>query len=1756
MEEKKPILKVKVSGPEGGGGAEIALPYDPAEMHPWIEEQWGVGHASELAVEGVSAEGPLAAILADAGIRDLELLNDVAAVAAAMADERLEGAAAYWQALVPAERKGDPAALANVLLAASEGDLPAWEAYSFEDDLGLNASAPSRGQKAARTLFEGEYGTPAIAYFGWSAERYGAFWSDHVALRDDGYLDLDAELPDLRSYDLAAAEADIADMGPGALDDLPADRRATVTARSLRDGREFSYSLPVAPERAEAMHREASLGGQDGYGIVKIADGGVLAALGADAHLHEFAETVRTVNALLTLASALPEERLGAVRAAVSREVSPIFMDFAGAVAMADDIPFHPYEFPGIEDADLARMSREEKWGRTLYARNTGAGDKVLAEAGFDPEGVYEVAGYVLGEHGFLDPDGERIDLGLLDMDALAASAEGARAMLRAASALAAPPAIEDGLTDELAREMAEDAAMGRGEPGPSDWVEPYLAPAAPAETPERARARLNALNDMLHELSPSIVAAEVPARAEAVGAAQVDTPEGGTVWVIFDAAARHPFGPAAEGDFRELDVPVILSAVPGAEPDMVAAAHWGRPLWETAGWVGEQAGAPGERVERAVARAIGPDAFYEAMYRETYQMLGRLKSDCDYFLGDTPARGVAKHLWAHSPEAQIAEMRRLVGELPGDARPEWLTEADIDRYERDMAAAAREAGNAPLFALNARAAELSPGLRFAEVPAPGHMLGLAVVRGADGGRGMVAYDYDARPGTSAADPDAVDWPVVRDAAAGLALAGEVEVAEWRGSVDFYDLLPYAEAPMHIARLLQDAVLEAQAEAYPATPPAPAWARGDVAMDRDTLEAFLVTGVAKDGSPLLGTDLAPADPAHYERVGSIGGEAAARFMSGELSAADRNEAMAAVVAEWRAGLAPEPDEAPAQGAPADPDPQDFGEYDPTAQVGRSALSAAPSVVSDELAALVTGELIRAGVAADGVPAAADMVERAIEAAAAAGESSVSVDLGTGSPFALTFELRNNPHGPGAVAAAPGEKRTYPTDEKTEAPAEPSGAAPEGAFELDPARSGWQEDYPGGWDFLAYDSGPETTGRMGQVHVRPPRATVSIEEVQPGMFVVGMDRAGTGRTVYSDSGYPSLERARDAAMEMLAPWVTNRAELLSMAHGPVAPDPYFEDFERAAAERWREAQAAAGQPAAGEADLAAELAREEAPEPDGLAPAMDMMSEYGFDPSMEYIYIDRSTGIWETAYFNGQGNEGRGQIVTSSGTLQRAMAARPEESGTPLSAVYDRDPDELHDFPDGMEQFLGGFSDGSQIWMAFPADSPHVQANYARGAYELLSRILSEGRSGMSEIVPGEKYRLTAVSVADREQAEAYVSDITLTDAGWRAVTSLGDPESSDVRYSGPYGTFEEARAAALAAMGQGRLFHPRAIEKLAALTEGAGPAAREPQGRGDDERLRFERDLQSVIDGTRSRSDGAVFVCETPGILVAMGMEQRPMMLTASHVRRIMGEKGERRHNHGLGREDLLRLPSLLAHPAVVVEALEGASRQDAIVVVLNAVDADSYPLIAAVRPNGETHYETSIVNTNHILSLYGKDNIEGFLDTAVEQGKVLFVDKKETAELSVQAQLQLLGRTADLPLDRIIRRSDVIDKAEGRENSARQEAPASARRDDRSAERSSPEFAAAAALSAAAVAAAPARPRGPVAAIRAALSGARGGQAAGAPAAPSPVPPQKAPAKVRPDVPGGVRPDAVHAGNVAEAREAAASIKKGGPVPRVPRRQ
>lgn len=65
------------------------------------------------------------------------------------------------------------------------------------------------------------------------------------------------------------------------------------------------------------------------------------------------------------------------------------------------------------------------------------------------------------------------------------------------------------------------------------------------------------------------------------------------------------------------------------------------------------------------------------------YMMLGRYKSDCDYFLGC--GNGYEGHLYYKEVNKHCDEMKKLYESFADEDKPEWLTAEQIEDYRAKM---------------------------------------------------------------------------------------------------------------------------------------------------------------------------------------------------------------------------------------------------------------------------------------------------------------------------------------------------------------------------------------------------------------------------------------------------------------------------------------------------------------------------------------------------------------------------------------------------------------------------------------------------------------------------------------------------------------------------------------------------------------------------------------------------------------------------------------------------------------------------------------------------------------------------------------------------------------------------------------------------------------------------------------------------------------------------------------------------------------
>ena len=134
-----------------------------------------------------------------------------------------------------------------------------------------------------------------------------------------------------------------------------------------------------------------------------------------------------------------------------------------------------------------------------------------------------------------------------------------------------------------------------------------------------------------------------------------------------------------------ELDYTQYRSEFQAATPGFMWASDTGLKILDDAGIQYELIK---KSVESSTVKASSGQSF-------EYQLLDRLKSDCEYLLseyrrsetqGDISREGrklAQKFLWANNTKDQIAKMKELYRKLK--VKPEWITLEDIAEYERQF---------------------------------------------------------------------------------------------------------------------------------------------------------------------------------------------------------------------------------------------------------------------------------------------------------------------------------------------------------------------------------------------------------------------------------------------------------------------------------------------------------------------------------------------------------------------------------------------------------------------------------------------------------------------------------------------------------------------------------------------------------------------------------------------------------------------------------------------------------------------------------------------------------------------------------------------------------------------------------------------------------------------------------------------------------------------------------------------------------------
>jgi 2'-5' RNA ligase len=148
----------------------------------------------------------------------------------------------------------------------------------------------------------------------------------------------------------------------------------------------------------------------------------------------------------------------------------------------------------------------------------------------------------------------------------------------------------------------------------------------------------------------------------------------------------------------------------------------------------------------------------------------------------------------------------------------------------------------------------------------------------------------------------------------------------------------------------------------------------------------------------------------------------------------------------------------------------------------------------------------------------------------------------------------------------------------------------------------------------------------------------------------------------------------------------------------------------------------------------------------------------------------------------------------------------------------------------------------------------------------------------------------------------------------------------------------------------------------------------------------FARDVDAVVNGTARRGDVPEVISSAPPLLRRLGLIDAEIKMPHSVVEKAIGTAPARDHN--IDPEELKRLPLELNDPVMVFKSL---SDDNSIVVVTQLANRDGFPVVAAIKYDGEI----GRVRVNVIPTVHEKNRAR-FVQDWIDKGKLLYYSKEK----------------------------------------------------------------------------------------------------------------------------------------------------------------
>jgi len=158
----------------------------------------------------------------------------------------------------------------------------------------------------------------------------------------------------------------------------------------------------------------------------------------------------------------------------------------------------------------------------------------------------------------------------------------------------------------------------------------------------------------------------------------------------------------------------------------------------------------------------------------------------------------------------------------------------------------------------------------------------------------------------------------------------------------------------------------------------------------------------------------------------------------------------------------------------------------------------------------------------------------------------------------------------------------------------------------------------------------------------------------------------------------------------------------------------------------------------------------------------------------------------------------------------------------------------------------------------------------------------------------------------------------------------------------------------------------------------------------------YEKTVKEITEGKLPEKTH-IFLGMIPRIYEELGFQRLPMTITGKHLYttlRANDGKFESANYHELGEEIIRQLPEQLKKPLCIVQSSE---RETDIVSIIGLTDRNRKTIIIPIAQHQKGNFNGAEIDVNLVRSLYGKDGFENWLINAIEDNKLLYINKKKT---------------------------------------------------------------------------------------------------------------------------------------------------------------